>query len=383
MIYLDYAATTPISREALGVYSQAASDFFGNPSSLHDTGSKASQLLETSREQLAQLIHGDKEGVYFTSGGSESNILALQSLIDAHQDKGNHLITTYCEHSSVYHFFQKMEKQGYEVTYLPVDHYGLVDIHTLESAIRDTTVLVSIQFVNGEVGIMQPIDQIGKLLKQKNILFHCDAVQAFGKIPIHVTQAHIDSLSVSSHKIYGPKGVGAVYINPKKKWKAQIPKTTHEKGFRPGTINVPGIAAFVTAAKSVCDRMEDETERIRSLRKSFLDQIKTLPIKFVVEEHPSQTLPHVLGLRIPGIEGQYTMLECNRYGVAISTGSACQVGNQEPLRTLKEMGRTDIEAKNFIRLSFGKNTEHTDIQQAVQAFQKLTENFFSKQGGTK
>ena len=375
MIYLDFAATTPMSDEALEVFAATAKHVYGNPSSLHDIGSCADSLLETARSEIAKLLHGEKNGVYFTSGGSESNILALQSLLEANKDRGNHVITTTCEHASVYNFFRKLEQHGFAVTYLPVDEHGEVEIEALERAIRPETILASIQFVNSEIGVIQPIARIGEILHEQNVIFHCDAVQAFGKIPIDVEKLHIDALSVSSHKIYGPKGVGAVYINPRRKWTAQFPGTTHEKGFRPGTVNVPGISAFTAAAQAIYNTMDEERERLNGLRDELIRQLRKIP-QMVLEGEPNRTLPAIAGLRIVGMEGQLAMLECNRYGIAISTGSACSVGSQEPSRTLKAMGRTDEEAKQFIRLSFGKSTTREDVRQAAAVLRKVAESYF-------
>lgn len=380
MIYLDYAATTPMSDEALEVFSKVTKSFYGNSNSMHDIGSRASDLLDSCRGELAQLLNCQQSGIYFTSGGTESNVLALQSMITKHKSKGNHLITTLCEHSSVYHYFQKLEMEGFEVSYIPVDEYGVIDMNELKHAIKETTILASIQHANGEIGTIQPIELIGDLLTRHDVIFHCDAVQSFGKIPINVEKAQIDSLSLASHKIYGPKGVGAVYMNPMLKWQAQLPNTSHENGFRPGTVNVPGIAAFVISAKSACNDMIVERERIKELRIDLIDKLCELPFPVVIEGHTDNYLPHILGLRVIGIEGQYTMLECNRLGIAISTGSACQIGNQEPSRTIKALGRSDIEAKQFIRLSFGKQTTLSDIQHFEEALRKLTEHFFLVQG---
>lgn len=381
MIYLDYAATTPMSDEALDVFSKVTKSFYGNSNSMHDIGSRASSLLDSCRSELAHLLHCQQSGIYFTSGGTESNILALQSLVIQHKNKGNHLITTRCEHSSVYHLFRKLETEGFEVSYLPVDEYGVIDRKELKNTIKETTILASIQHANGEIGTIQPIELIGDILMQHDVIFHCDAIQTFGKIPINIEKAQIDSLSIASHKIYGPKGVGAVYMNPRLKWQAQMPNTSHENGFRPGTVNVPGIAAFVTSAKSACNDMIVERDRIRNLRTDLIDQMEELPSQVVIiEGHPTNYLPHIVGLRVVGIEGQYTMLECNRLGIAISTGSACQIGNQEPSRTIKALGRSDIEARQFIRLSFGKQTTAADIQYFAEALRKLTEQFFLVQG---
>lgn len=377
MIYLDYAATTPISEKALDVYIQASKTYYGNAASLHDTGSYAQNVLEACREQLANLLNGNKHGIYFTSGGTESNILSITSLVNAYKKKGNHLITTKCEHASVYHLFQKLEREGFEVTYLPVDHHGLVHAEQVDKAIKEHTILAAIQHVNSEIGVVQPIEEIGEVLHKRGVLFHCDAVQSFGKLPINLEKMKIDSISISSHKIYGPKGVGAVYMNPKCKWAPQLPGTTHEHGFRPGTVNVPGIASFVTAAVEIIEHMESEKQRLTKLREELIDRLTNdFSGCMIVEGSPTNYLPNILGLRIIGMEGQYTMLECNRYGLAISTGSACAVGMQEPSRTMKAIGRTDEEAYSFIRLSFGKQTTKDDMIRIAEVFQEIVDKFF-------
>lgn len=242
MIYLDYAATTPMSAEALQTYTKAASQYFGNEQSLHDIGGTVSSLLQVCRKTFAEMIGGKEQGIFFTSGGSESNYLAIQSLLNAQNKK--HIITTPMEHASIRSYFQSLQSKGYTITEIPVDKNGLIRLIDLEEAITEDTVLASIQHGNSEIGTVQNIAEIGALLKKYNVLFHSDCVQTFGKLPIHVFEMGIDSLSVSAHKIYGPKGVGACYINPQVRWTQIFPGTSHEKGFRPGTVNVPGIAAF-------------------------------------------------------------------------------------------------------------------------------------------
>lgn len=378
MIYLDYAATTPMREEALHAYTEAAKHFFGNPSSLHDAGTKTSALLETCRTELAKLVSGQSEGIYFTSGGSESNILAIRSLLNGSKKAGNHLITTKIEHSSVYNLFQQLEHEGYDVTYLSVNAQGLLNLNELKHAITPKTILASIHHANSEIGTIQQIDLIGKILHEQNVLFHTDCVQTFGKIPINVVTTHIDSLSISSHKIYGPKGVGACYINPSKTWSPVYKGTSHEKGFRPGTVNVPGIASFLSAAQSIHQEMAEETDRQLKLREQFLEGIQTMKLPVKVEGHPINSLPHILGLSIDGIEGQLTMLECNRYGVAISTGSACSVGKQAPSKTMLAVGKDPQTAKQFIRLSFGKWTTASEIEKSLEILGQIISSFVKK-----
>jgi cysteine desulfurase len=371
VIYLDYAATTPMRDEAVQVFTEASKHFYGNPSSLHDVGTKASTLLETCREELAKLISGESQGVFFTSGGSESNILAIRSLLHGSSKQGNHLITTKIEHSSVLNLFQQLEKEGYEVTYLSVNTKGQISLDDLKNSIKPTTILASIHHANSEIGTVQSIEEIGELLKSENVLFHSDCVQTFGKLPINVVTSHIDSLSISSHKLYGPKGVGACYINPMLQWSPYFEGTSHEKGFRPGTVNVPGIASFLSAAQLSHEEMDAESKRLIMLRNQFLAGIEKRKLLIEVEGHPTSTLPHILGLSIKGMEGQYAMLECNRNGLAISTGSACSVGKQTPSKTMIAIGKDPSTAKQFIRLSFGKWTSESDLEKALQSLERM------------
>ncbi|HHT7155553.1 cysteine desulfurase [Bacillus thuringiensis serovar andalousiensis] len=374
MIYLDYAATTPMSEEALQSYMKAASQYFGNEQSLHDIGGTAASLLQVCRKTFAEMIGGKEQGVFFTSGGSESNYLAIQSLLNPRTKK--HIITTPMEHASIRSYFQSLKSKGYTITEIPVDKNGLICLVDLEAAITEDTVLASIQHGNSEIGTVQNITEIGALLKKYNVLFHTDCVQTFGKLPIHVFEMGIDSLSVSAHKIYGPKGVGACYINPQSRWEQVFPGTSHEKGFRPGTVNVPGIASFLTAAENILKTQWEESLRFKELRSYFLGQIQTLPLEIEVEGHSTSCLPHIVGVTIKGIEGQYTMLECNRHGIAISTGSACQVGKQEPSKTMLAIGKTYEEAKQYVRFSFGQQTTKDQIDTTIHALHTIGNQFY-------
>ncbi|MFJ8529771.1 IscS subfamily cysteine desulfurase [Bacillus sp. NPDC094106] len=374
MIYLDYAATTPMSKDAIETYTKAAEQYFGNEQSLHDIGGSAASLLQVCREMFAEMIGGKEQGVFFTSGGSESNYLAIQSLLNARS--GKHIITTPVEHASIHSYFHSLAQQGYTITEIPVDTYGLINLDALEAAITDDTVLASIQHGNSEIGTVQPISEIGALLKKHHILFHTDCVQTFGKLPIDVTTMQIDSLSVSAHKIYGPKGVGACYINPQVRWGQVFPGASHERGFRPGTVNVPGIASFLTAAEHTLDNRDKEYARFKQLRSYFIDRLQSLSLEIQVEGHSTACLPHIIGVTIKGIEGQYTMLECNRHGIAISTGSACQIGKQEPSKTMLAVGKTYEEAKQYVRFSFGHHTTKEQIDMTIHALQTIRNPFY-------
>lgn len=371
MIYLDYAATTPISDNALQVFTEVSKNYFGNTSSLHDEGTNAKTLLEHCRSELAAMIGAAPKSVYFTSGGTESNVLAVKTLLLATKKRGKHIITSAIEHSSLLNYFAYLEQEhGYAVTYLPVDEYGTIRIDQLVPAITAETVLVSIQHANSEIGVIQPIEAIGKLLDGQGILFHSDCVQTFGKLPIDVKALQVDSISISSHKIYGPKGVGAAFINPALFWSNITANSNQENGFRAGTVNLPGIAAFVTAAQEVTENRQKEQTRLAMLRTILLQQLTNREVKAEKLTSPNH-LPHIIGLLVGPVQGDYAMLEFNRAGIAISTGSACSIGEQEPSKTIVALGKSPAEAKQFIRLSLGKQTTKADMEKTANVLKEI------------
>ncbi|MBM7572044.1 IscS subfamily cysteine desulfurase [Aquibacillus albus] len=368
MIYLDYAATTPMNEHALQVYTEVSQRFFGNSNSLHDAGTTSKALLEQCKEELAKLIHGQSRGIFFTSGGSESNVLAVKSLLHAANAKGNHIITTRMEHSSLINYFDYLKTDcGYEITYLPVDQTGVVNIHQLNESICDETVLVSIQHANSEIGAVQPLEEIGQLLHNKGILFHSDCVQTFCKLPIQVESFYLDSVSISSHKIYGPKGVGAIYLHP------SLNLSKYISNIRPGTMDVPGIAAFVSASQQETHNMEQEQQRLSRIRQQFVDQIKKRRLNVEIIQC-NQQLPNIIGLFVNNMQGDYSMLEFNRNGIAVSTGSACTVGQQEPSKTLLAIGKSPERAKQFIRLSLGKQTTSEQMDRVVNVCESIIQS---------
>lgn len=376
MIYLDYAATTPMSEEAMEMYQKVASTYFGNASSIHDVGSSARQVVDTSRKKIAAFMNAPARGLFFTGSGSEANSLAIQSLAKGNRKKGNHIISTAAEHSSVRHTLKLLEEEGFEISHVPLDRYGEVEMEELQKQIGPDTILASIHHGNSELGTVQKLEEIGKLLREHEVLFHSDCVQTFGKIPVDAESCNLDAFSISAHKIYGPKGVGAAYINPAAAWKSALPGTTQEKGFRAGTVDTPGVAAFLAAARRVMDRREKETARQLKLREKLIGGLTSLPFEITIEGHPEQVLPNILGLRIHGMEGQYAMLECNRHGLAISTGSACSAGTEKASASMKALGRDEQEAGEFIRLSLGHQTTAEEIEKTVQILKEvLTEHF--------
>ncbi len=368
MIYFDYAASCPLDEEAAQVYIKASTEYYGNSSSLHDVGDVAHKLLENCRMEIARLIGVEKEGIYFTSGGTEGNYLAIQTLLSARLKKGKHLITGVAEHSSVGNTMEKLAALGYEVTYLPLNSTGHIDVEQFQRAIRPDTVLVSIQHGNPEIGTLQPIETIGKICKDEQILLHSDCVQSFGKVNLVKVAQSVDSLTISGHKFYGPKGTGALYFNPRLRWDAYYPGTTHENGFRPGTVNVPGIASMSVAAKKAVDNSKSEQAHYVQLRQAFLHALEPVRDQCVVYD---ADLPSTIGMRIFGLEGQFVMNECNRYGFAISTGSACQVSMQTPSKTMTAIGLASKPAKEFIRLTMGRHTKTSEVQQLAETIVKI------------
>ncbi|ETI69689.1 cysteine desulfurase [Neobacillus vireti LMG 21834] len=360
MNYFDYAATTPLDREAAEVYMKVATEYFGNSSSLHDIGGQAHILLENCREELAALLGIDKNGLFFTSGGSESNFLAIEALLSSPKKQGNHIITGMAEHSSIHGVLNRLT--DYDITFLPLTSLGLIDEEELLAAITPETVLISIQHVNSEIGTIQPIKTVAQICQAQNIHFHSDFVQSVGKIELRGIAPLVSSFSFSGHKIYGPKGIGGVYINPAISWSPFFPGGSHEKGFRPGTMNVPAIAAMTAAAQKNNSNLADAYQKYNSWRKVFIETLN--PINNwvnIYQANDDNQLPSIIGLGISGIEGQWMMLEANRLGFAISTGSACQIGMQTPAKVTQALGLNKQEAKEFIRISFGNSTTMEDV----------------------
>lgn len=373
MKYFDYAATCPLDKDAADIYLKMATDFYGNTSSLHDIGGQSAQLLENCRDTLARLIGVEKNGLYFTSGGSESNFLAIEALLTAPKKNGKHIITTLAEHSSIHSSLKRLELAGFEITYLPFTSVGIVSIEALKDAIREDTVLITIQHTNSEIGTVQPISEISKLCQDHDIHFHCDFVQGLGKCDSSKLTKLFSSFSFSSHKFYGPKGVGGVYIKPSINWNSFFPGTSHESGLRPGTVNLPGIVAMTVAAEKTIGQIEVTRNKFLTLREAFLATIEPIRDKVIIHGTTGeQQFPGIIGISIEGIEGQWLMLECNRLGFAISTGSACSAGKQSPSKTMTALGLSAKKAKEFARISFGMTTSMEDVVKLAHNIVNIT-----------
>ncbi|MEH7544337.1 IscS subfamily cysteine desulfurase [Neobacillus vireti] len=376
MIYFDFAATTPLDRDAAEVYVKVATEYFGNTQSLHDIGSQSQFLLENCREELANIFGIDKKGLYFTSGGSEGNFLAIEALLSAPLKSGKHIIAGMAEHSSVHGVLKRHKQDGYEVTLIPFNSNGLIDLDLVLRSIRPETILITLQHVNSEIGTIQPIEEMAKIASANKIHFHSDFVQSFGKINVKNITPLVSSFSFSGHKIYGPKGIGGVYINPNLSWEPFFPGGSHESGFRPGTVNVPAVAAMTAAAQKIIGRLEEDQTKFQSLRKAFIEALK--PVKEWVDIYQAdddRQLANIIGLRISGIEGQWMMLECNRLGFAISTGSACQIGMQTPAKVTESLGLEKDEAKEFIRISLGSSSTIEEVVKLGETVVSIVKSF--------
>ncbi|WP_079527430.1 IscS subfamily cysteine desulfurase [Halobacillus hunanensis] len=368
MKYFDYAATCPISEEALQAYIKASREFFANTRSVHDAGSKADRLIEHCRERMAELLQVAAQGITFTSGGTESNLLALYAL--ARAGKGKHIVISAGEHSSIHNVTTKLvEEEGYELSIVPMTKDGVVNLEKLKHVIREDTSFVSIQHVNADIGTIQPLETISEICQEKRVFLHSDCVQSFGKVKMDKVTSLVDSFSISSHKIYGPKGVGALYVKPSLSFTPFLPNVSHENGVRQGTLNTPGIAAFTTAAEMCLNKLEKHQAHIKRLKREFLASLKEAGEKAVGSEFES-CVPSI-GLCIHKIDGQHVMLEGNRRGYFFSTGSACQVGSGGPPKMLLSMGISEEEAKTFIRISFGVDQSLEDVQGLAECLNEV------------
>jgi len=359
-IYMDYHATTPMDPRVLEAMLPYFCEKFGNAASRnHSYGWEAEQAVEKARKQIASLIGAGAKEIVFTSGATESNNLAIKGVAEMYAEKGNHIITAASEHKAVLDTTKRLEKHGCRVTYLPVDRDGLVDLDRLRQAITDKTILISIMYGNNEIGVIQPIRQIGAIAKQHGVLFHTDAVQAVGKIPVNVIEDNIDLMSLTAHKIYGPKGVGALYVrrkNPRVQLTAQMDGGGHERGMRSGTLNVAGIVGFGEAC-AICQReMAEESERLRRLRDRLKASLESELDEVYVNGSMEHRLPHSLNMSFAYVEGESLLMGMS--DVAVSSGSACTSATLEPSYVLKALGAKDDLAHSSIRFGLGRfNTE--------------------------
>ena len=372
-IYLDYAATTPMDPLVIKEFNKQMKENYGNPSSLHAVGQKSAKSLIKSRETIASLINAEKNDIFFTSSGTESDNIAILGVARKNKSRGNHIIISNIEHHAVENPCKQLEKEGFKVTILQVDHFGLIDPAGLEDSITDDTILISIIFANNEIGSIQPVKKIGEIAKKHNIIFHTDAVQAFGKIPIDVNELNIDLLSSSAHKLYGPKGVGMLYIRNKgirDGWGKYIEPIMygggHERDMRPSTVNIPGIAAFAKAVELVKEEMPVEIARQSKLRDKIISYLLDNISDSYLNGHPTQRLPNNVNMGFKFIEGESIVLDLDLEGIGTSTGSACSSKSLEPSHVLLAIGLTPQDAHGSLRVTIGRFTTENEVEYFLQ-----------------
>lgn len=390
MIYLDNAATTKTAPEVVEAMLPYFTELYGNASSIYKLGSESKKATIKARETIAQTLGAEPNEIYFTAGGSESDNWALKATFEAYQDKGKHIITSKIEHHAILHTCEYLEKRGAEITYLDVDENGLVDLEQLKKAIRPDTILISIMYANNEIGTIQPIQEIGEIAAEHGILFHTDAVQAYGQLPIRVDELHIDMLSASGHKLNGPKGIGFLYINKKVKIRSFVHGGQQERGRRAGTENVPGIVGLAAAAERAFRIMEEKTKKEIELRDYFISRIqKEIPYA-KLNGHPTKRLPNNINFSFEFIEGESMLIMLDMKGICASSGSACTSGSLDPSHVLLAIGLPHEKAHGSLRLTLSEeNTKEEmdlvaeELKQIVDRLRNMSplwEDFIKKQG---
>jgi len=372
-VYLDHSATTPVHPEVVEVINEYLTDVWGNPSSVHSFGREAKKGLEEAREKVAALMGADPREIVFTSGGTEADNTAVIGSAYANEKKGKHIITSQIEHHAVLDAFKYLEKHGFDVTYLPVDEEGLVSVEDVRRAIRDDTTFISIMHVNNEIGTIQPIEEIGAIAREKGVIFHVDAVQSYGKIPVDVNKLNVDLLTASSHKIYGPKGSGCLYIRKG----VRIPPYTlgggQERKRRPGTENMPGIVGFGKAAEIAAGELEGEMERLAALRDKLIKGIEERIPDIRVNGHRTKRLPGSVNISFRYVEGESLLLSLDMKGIAASSGSACTSGSLDPSHVLLAIGLPHEIAHGSLRMTLGRSNSEEDIDYVLEALPEIVE----------
>ena len=365
-IYLDYSATTPMKKEILDEMMPYFSELYGNPSSIHSFGREAKKALDFARDRIAKAIGATSKEIFFTGGGSEADNWAIKGIAYANRQKGNHIITTKTEHHAVLHVCQYLEKNGFEVTYLDVDEYGMIDLNQLREAITDKTILITIMFVNNEIGTIQPIKEIGKVAKERGIYFHTDAVQALGNVSIDVKELGVDLMNFSSHKIYGPKGVGAIYIKKGVKLHPLIHGGAQERKKRAGTENISAIVGFGKAVELAVENLDGHIAHLSKLRHKLIKGIQENIDYVKLNGHPTERHPGNVHVCFEFIEGESLLLSLDMVGIAGSSGSACTSGSLDPSHVLMAIGLTHEIAHGSLRLTVGDFTTEEDIDYVIE-----------------
>ncbi len=371
LIYLDNAATTKTAPEVVEAMLPYFTEKFGNPSSVYSFASGNKDVITKQRETIAKTLGAKSNEIYFTAGGSESDNWALKATADAYQDKGNHIITTKIEHHAILHTAEYLEKRGFEVTYLDVDEDGVVRLEDLEAAIRPTTILISVMFANNEIGTIQPIKEIGKIAHEKGILFHTDAVQAFGQVPIDVDEYHIDMLSASGHKLNGPKGIGFLYIRKGVKIRSFVHGGAQERKRRAGTENVPGIAGLGAAVSRAVRTMEERTAKEIELRNYLIERVMNEIPYTKLNGHRENRLPNNANFSFRFIEGEALLIKLDMKGICGSSGSACTSGSLDPSHVLLAIGLPHEIAHGSLRLTLNEEISKEDIDYVVDSLKEI------------
>jgi cysteine desulfurase len=374
-IYMDHSATTPVAPEVLEAMLPYFSEKFGNASSLHGYGLEAKEALEDSREKVARLLGANPEEIIFTSGGTESDNLALKGIARRRKEKGRHIITSSLEHPAILETCRNLHKEGFDVTYLPVTSEGLVDLAALESAIRPDTILISIMHANNEIGTIQPLEEIGRIAAEKDIFLHTDAVQSVGKIAVDVNALGVDLLSLSAHKLYGPKGVGALYVHKGTRLESIVQGGGHERGLRSGTENVAGIVGLARAAELSEEGMATEGQRLTELR----DRLATLVLETVkdawINGSMKKRLPGNLNFGFKYVEGESLLLFLDSKGIAVSTGSACSSHKLEPSHVLLSLGLKPEECHGSLRITMGMSNTLEEVDFVAECITEAVDRF--------
>ena len=377
MIYLDNAATTKTAPEVLEAMLPYFTEYYGNASSIYKLGSESKKATIQARETIAETLGAEPNEIYFTGGGSESDNWALKATFEAYQNKGKHIMTSKIEHHAMLHTCEYLESRGAEITYLDVDEDGVVDLEQLKKAIRPDTILISVMYANNEIGTIEPIKEIGEIASQHGILFHTDAVQAYGQVPINVEECHIDMLSASGHKLNGPKGIGFLYINKKVKIRSFIHGGQQERGRRAGTENVPGIVGLAAAAKRAFRIMEEKTAKEIELRDYFISRIeKEIPYSRL-NGHRTKRLPNNIHVGFEFIEGESMLIMLDMKGICGSSGSACTSGSLDPSHVLLAIGLPHEKAHGSLRLTLSEENTKEEMDIVADELVKIVERLRS------
>lgn len=376
-IYLDYAATAPVLPEVLDAMLPFFVNRYGNPSGIHGEGRDTRRALEQARREVAQALGAESSEICFTSGGSESDNLAIQGTAFVLRGKGNHLITSRIEHPAVLNTCRWLEKQGFQITFLPVDEYGTVSPEAVREAIRPETILVSIMTANNEIGTLEPVAEIGAICRQKGVLFHTDAVQAVGMIPLRAGEMNADLISISAHKFHGPKGTGALYIRRGTRLDALIHGGSQERGLRAGTENVPGIVGMGKAITIAAAETEKSAERIGKLRDELVRLVRDRVPDTKVNGHPKERLANNCHFSFAGVDSEALLLRLDLAGIAVSGGSACTAGSTEPSHVLQAIGLEEELQKGSIRLTLGRETTPEEIKKTAQVLPEIVSDLRS------